>query len=435
MLLLKHKLFAIAIFGMILFIANFELFCILHEIKLKKIKQKTVDLDKTSKSTVICLIIWQINDKIKAEKSKGSIKMKKILFAAYSLDIGGIEKALVSLSNQLQQKGYEVTIVLEKKQGIFLKEINPKIQIIEYAPNKSKNKLKRKMINLLKRIKFILQYKNRFDFSASFATYSNMASFVSRTASKNSCLWGHADYLSLFDNQEEKVREFFEEKKYNQFKTIVFVSKEGKDSFVKIFPEMKEKTIVCNNLIEAEKIQKMAKESIELKKDKEKFTFLNVGRHDEKQKKLTRIINAAKKIKEEKYKFKILLVGDGPDNQKYKELVKKEKLEDVIVFLGKKQNPYPYFEIADCVVLSSDYEGYPVVFLESFVLNKPMITTKVSDYEEVEQGYGMVAEKTDEDIYQKMKQMLEEGFTIENQFDSKKYNEEIIKKIERIING
>ena len=78
------------------------------------------------------------------------------------------------------------------------------------------------------------------------------------------------------------------------------MSKEGKDSFVKIFPEMKEKTIVCNNLIEAEKIQKMAKESIELKKDKEKFTFLNVGRHDEKQKKLTRIINAAKKIKEEK---------------------------------------------------------------------------------------------------------------------------------------
>lgn len=361
--------------------------------------------------------------------------MKKILFAANSLDIGGIEKALVSLSNQLQQKGYEVTIVLEKKQGVFLKEINPKIQIIEYAPNESKNKLKRKMINLLKRIKFILQYKNKFDFSASFATYSNMASFVSRTASKNSCLWGHADYLTLFDNQEEKVRKFFEEKKYSQFKTIVFVSKEGKESFVKIFPEMKEKTIVCNNLIEDEKIKEMAKESIELKKDKEKFTFLNVGRHDEKQKKLTRIIKAAQKLKEEKYEFKILLVGDGPDTQNYKELVKKEELEEVISFLGKKKNPYPYFQLADCVVLSSDYEGYPVVFLESFVLNKPIITTKVSDYEEVEQGYGIVAEKTEEDIYQKMKQMLEEGFTIEKQFDSKKYNEEIIKKIERIING
>lgn len=361
--------------------------------------------------------------------------MKKILFSAYSLDIGGIEKALVSLTNRLQEKGYEITIVLEKKQGIFLEEISPKIHIIEYTPDESKNIIKRKIKNLIKRIKFSMKYKNKFDFSACFATYSNVASFVSRTASKNSCLWGHADYLTLFDNQKEQVKKFFQEKKYNQFKNVVFVSKEGKESFVKIFPEMKEKTIVCNNLIEDEKIKEMAKESIELKKDKEKFTFLNVGRHDEKQKKLTRIIKAAKKLKEEKYKFKILLVGDGPDNQKYKELVEKEKLEDIIVFLGKKQNPYPYFEIADCVVLSSDYEGYPVVFLESFVLNKPMITTKVSDYEEVEQGYGIVAEKTDEDIYQKMKQMLEEGFTIENQFDSKKYNEEIIKKIERIING
>lgn len=361
--------------------------------------------------------------------------MKKILFSAYSLDIGGIEKALVSLSNRLQKTGYKVTIVLEKKQGIFLKEINPQIQIIEYAPSESKNKLKRKTINLLKRIKFIMQYKNKFDFSASFATYSNMASFVSRTASKNSCLWGHADYLTLFDNQEEKVREFFKEKKYNQFKTIIFVSKEGKESFVKIFPEMKEKTIVCNNLIEDEKIKEMAKESIELKKDKEKFTFLNVGRHDERQKKLTRIITAAKKLKEENYEFQILLVGDGPDNQMYKDLVKKEKLEDIILFLGKKQNPYPYFQIADCVVLSSDYEGYPVVFLESFILNKPIITTKVSDYEEVEQGYGIVAEKTKEDIYKKMKQMIENGFKIEKQFNSKKYNQEIIEKIERIING
>lgn len=359
------------------------------------------------------------------------LKMKKILFAAYSLDIGGIEKALVTLVNELQKRKYEITLVLEKKQGIFLKEINPKIHIIEYSPNESRNRLKRKIINGIKRIKFILQYKNKFDFSACFATYSNSASFVSRTASKNSCLWGHADYLTLFENQEEKVKRFFEEKKYKQFKQVVFVSQEGKESFIKIFPEMKEKTMVCNNLINAQKIKEMAEEKIDFKK--EVFTFLNVGRHDEKQKKLTRIIEAAKQLKEENYQFKVLFVGDGPDNTMYKELVKKERLEDVILFFGKKQNPYPYFKIADCVILSSDYEGYPVVFLESFILNKPIITTKVSDYKEVEQGYGILAEKTEKDVYDKMKQMLEEGFKIQKQFDSKKYNEEIIKKIEKII--
>ena len=135
--------------------------------------------------------------------------MKKLLFAAYSLDIGGIEKSLVTLSNYLQEKEYEVTIVLEKKQGTFLKELNKNIKVIEYKPDESKNILKRKIKNLWNRLKFIVKYKNKFDFSASFATYSISSSFISRTASKNTCLWGHADYLTLFDNCETEMKEFF----------------------------------------------------------------------------------------------------------------------------------------------------------------------------------------------------------------------------------
>ena len=43
--------------------------------------------------------------------------MKKILFAAYSLDVGGIETSLVTLLNYLSSKQYEITLVLEKKQA------------------------------------------------------------------------------------------------------------------------------------------------------------------------------------------------------------------------------------------------------------------------------------------------------------------------------
>lgn len=357
--------------------------------------------------------------------------MKKILFAAYSLDLGGIEKALVTLANTLQEKEYDVTIVLEQIKGVFLDDLNKNIKLIEYRPSETKNILKRKIANLLKRIKFVMKYRNKFDFSACFATYSNSSAFVARKASKNNCLWGHADYLTLFENNVEDMKKFFEEKKYNKFKHIVFVSKEGQESFSKVFPEMKNKTIVCNNLIDSKKITKMSKEKIDIDKDSEKVTFVNVGRHEEKQKKLTRIIMAAKKLKEEDYNFKILFVGDGPDTERYKELVKSEKLEDVIIFLGKKKNPYPYYRISDCVILSSDYEGYPVVFLESFVLEKPIITTKVSDYEEVE-GRGLIAEKSEEGIYEKMKIFIENGFKIEKKFDADLYNENIIKTIERL---
>ena len=345
--------------------------------------------------------------------------MKKLLFAAYSLDLGGIEKALVTLVNKLQEKEYEITIVLEKKQGIFLEELNKNIQIIEYRPSENKNKLKRKITNLFKRIKFIREYKNKFDFSACFATYSNVAAFVARTASKNSALWGHADYTTLYQNNIKEVKQFFQEKKYQKFKHIIFVSQEGKNAFIKIFPKMEERTIVCNNLIEYKKIKELAEESVDWKKDKNKVTFVNVGRHEERQKKLTRLIRAAKKLKENKQQFQILLIGDGPDHQKYQKMVEKEKLEDVISFLGKKKNPYPY-------------EGYPVVFLESFILNRPIITTKVSDYKEVENQYGIVTEKNEKSIYEAMKTFIEKGFTMQTKFDANQYNEEIIKKLEQI---
>ena len=67
--------------------------------------------------------------------------------------------------------------------------------------------------------------------------------------------------------------------------------------------------------------------------------------------------------------------------------------------------------------------------------NKPLITTKVSDYKEVEDGRGYTTTKDTKDIYEKMKLFIEKGYKISNVFDSKKYNEEIYKKIERLIEG
>lgn len=357
--------------------------------------------------------------------------MKKLLFSAYSLDVGGIEKALVTLLNELQKKDYEITLVLEKKEGIFLKDLNSKIRVITYTPNNDENLLKRKFINLLKQIKFAFKYKNKFDFAGSFATYSNSSSFVARTASKNSCLWGHSDYLKVFEGNTDKMKEFFEEKKCKKFKHIIFVSRKGKKSFTSVFPKMEKRTILCNNLINNRRIEELSNEKIETEKE-EITTFLNVGRHDEKEKRLSRIIECAEKLKRNGYKFRILFVGDGKDSEKYKEMVKKYNLEEQIIFFGKKSNPYPYFKISDCVILTSDYEGYPVVFLESMILNKPIITTKVSDYEEIEGKFGYTTTKKIEDIYEKMKMFIENGFEIKEKFDVEKYNKNILEKLEKI---
>mgnify|MGYP004663053573 CR=1 FL=1 len=356
--------------------------------------------------------------------------MKKILFSAYSLDVGGIETALITLLKNIHSK-YEITICLEKKEGIFLQDIPKDIKIITYKPNNNKIKLIRKGINFLKQQIFKIKYKNKFDFAACYATYSYSASFVSRTASSNNALWVHNDYMSFYENDIEKYKKFFEKTKAREFKKIIFVSEHDKNIFIDNFQELKEKCIYCNNLINYKKIEQKATEPCDDFKQKSNIvTFINLWRHDEKQKRLTRIINAAKKLNQEGYIFRVIFVGDGPDNELYK---KEAKDVSNIIFLGKKSNPYPYLEKSDCLLMSSDFEGYPVVFIESLILGKPIITTNVSDSKKDIKGkYGIVVEKTENGVYEGMKQYIEKGFNMEK-FNPKEFNEKIIEKLEQII--
>lgn len=357
--------------------------------------------------------------------------MKKLLFAAHSLGLGGIETALITLLEELVKKEYEITLVLEKKEGIFLDTLNKKIKVIEYTPSNNKIVPVRKFLNLCKQLKFKLKYKNKFDFAAAYATYSLSNGFVARTASQNSALWVHIDYLTKNENDEAKTRNYYKELKSEEFNKIVFVSKESRDNFLKLFPHCKEKAIYCNNLIDGKKILEKSEEKIQESKQ-ETITFVNIGRHDEKQKRLTKLIEAAEMLKKDGLDFRILFVGDGQDSKLYKEMVKNKKLEDTIIFLGKKKNPYPYYKISNCVVLTSDYEGYPVVFLESMILKKPIITTKVSDYEQIEGKFGVVTTKNVNDIYIAMKNFIQNGFEIKEEFNYQKYNEEILQNLEKL---
>ena len=179
--------------------------------------------------------------------------MKKILFSAYSLDVGGIETALVTLLKYLV-KDYDITLVLEKKQGLFLEDLPKQIKIITYTPNGIKIRIIRKTINFIKQTMFKIKYKNKFDFSADFATYSMPASFVARVASKNNAIWIHNNYMNFYDNDIIQYRKFFNSLKIKDFKKIVFVSDLDKKVFIAQFPELAKNAIVCNNLIDYEKI-------------------------------------------------------------------------------------------------------------------------------------------------------------------------------------
>ena len=97
-------------------------------------------------------------------------------------------------------------------------------------------------------------------------------------------------------------------------------------------------------------------------------------------------------------------------------------------------NPYPYFKISDCVILTSEYEGYPVIFTEAKLLEKPIITTNVSDSEiDIKNKYGIVVEKNVESIKNAMEVFIKEGYNIKERFKPEQFNKNIVEKLEKLL--
>ena len=359
------------------------------------------------------------------------MKKKKILIASYNLDFGGIETSLINLIKNINLKKYDVTLVLEEIKGAFLKGVPSNIKIKEYKVSNNKNVFVRKFVNLLKRIKWMLFNYKRYYASICYATYSGPCGFVARTSSRNKILFIHSNYYQAYDKDENKIRAFFDNRKIEKYNHIVFVSNESKKDLCKIYPSIKKKSVTINNLIDYERILKLSEKKINYKKTIKKI-FLFVGRLDESSKRLTLLLEVAKKCMEENVKALFWIVGSGPDEKMYKDIVKNNNLDNVI-FYGTKKNPYPYMKTCDYLILTSRYEGFPVVYNEAIILEKPIITTiDVSDdYISIPNRFGYVV--NEKNIYDKVKELSKTKEKIKETVDYNTLNKKRINLIEQIM--
>ncbi len=297
-------------------------------------------------------------------------KKKDILFAGKNLEIGGIEVAQVNLLNNLDSKKYNITLILEEKKGSLLSKLNKNVTVKELRVSSFKISIIRKIINATRKLIFkVFNYQN-YDFSCCYTTYSFSCNKVAKIASINNAFYVHSDYSYIY-KKEQEFREFFDSRKVFEYKHIIFVSNESRKSFLKYYEELKDKTIVLNNFINIKEIVNKSTEKITEKKQKNKMLFVYVGRLDDNSKKLKRAIDLTNNLPN----IELWIIGDGPDKEMYISYSKKLGLENNVIFMGKKNNPYPYMKVADFIILTSDYEGFPVTYLEALALNKKIITT------------------------------------------------------------
>lgn len=363
---------------------------------------------------------------------------KKILFMVSSMNIGGVEKSLLSLLSVIPKDKYDITVLTLEKKGGFLdyipsyitveetawfKEIKPiimespqrtikkylkenkvfKIPTFIYSYYKSKNTDNRYIYykNILKSIP---ENEGEYDVAIAYAGPTEIidAYITHKVKAKKKIGWVH------FDISKHKINEKLYENLYEKFDKIFTVSNEANKKLNEIIPSTVNKSEVLLNIISKELINEMAKEDINFDNEFNGIKIVTVGRLS-KEKGQDLAIKALANLKKGGYKVRWYCVGEGNSREEYESLIKDNKLEEDFILLGATPNPYPYIKNSDIYVQTSRHEGYCLTLAEAKCLCKPIVTTNFTGaYEQIEHGInGLIVPLNEDYIYKNVKYIMD----------------------------
>lgn len=131
--------------------------------------------------------------------------------------------------------------------------------------------------------------------------------------------------------------------------------------------------------------------------EKKKKEIIFVGRLDYSQKRAFRLVEVWSQLEYLFPDWVLTIVGDGPEADDLKQMARNLELER-INFKGF-QHPRPYYERASILILTSEFEGFPLVLAEcmSFGVVPVVYGSFSAVYDIIEDGKdGIVIPKTDE---------------------------------------
>src|SRR6185312_3013105 len=104
---------------------------------------------------------------------------------------------------------------------------------------------------------------------------------------------------------------------------------------------------------------------------------------------------------------KLLLVGYGPLRAELEALKDELGLGGVAFLVGPYANPFAIVAAADCFVLSSNYEGQPMVILEAAIMGLPIVSVDFNSIHDALPGDGIhIVAQDDEALAQGMRDFL-----------------------------
>ena len=332
--------------------------------------------------------------------------MKRVLIASFDMEVGGVERSLISMLNNFNYENNEVDLKLYSHTGDFMSFLTDKVNLLDenyrYSTFRKSigetlkegdyflgiarilakyiAKIKGRLNNINEvgyyqmqlMWKYALPFLPRLDKEYDVAiSYLWPHYFVAeKVKARRKIAWIHTDYSTIETDIPIDL------KMWNKFDYIMAVSEECKNAFLKKYPSLESKIKVMENITSPEFIRKMAQEDIEEKIiNDNSFKLVSVARLSH-AKGIDNAVRALRVLHDRGLTdVKWYVVGYGGDEEMIRNLIKENNLEDSFILLGKKINPYPYIKMADLYVQPSRYEGKAVTVGEAQIIGKPVIIT------------------------------------------------------------
>ncbi len=368
--------------------------------------------------------------------------MKKIIFGITSLTLGGAERVLVDLANELSKdEEYKITILSIYGQGELEKQVSAKVEI-QHIYEQSYNqlsKIKQKIIAplsiLIGKRKIYKKYiKNKYDIEISFLEGPATRIFACGKEKNKKIAWVHNDISKVFGQGiKARLKRKIDEKLYEKFSKLIFVSKNNLGIFKQTYKNNNAEKQVIYNYIDSKKVKEKSEIQTEIEFKENSTNLLTVARLVP-QKALDRLIRVHSKLINEGIKHNMYVIGEGPEKENLQQLIKENNCEETIKLLGKKENPYPYMKKVDYICLLSQFEGYGMVLEEAKILNKYILITDTAAKEAVEKyPKSQVFENSEEGIYKGLKNILTMPQESNEENDTKYNNTQIIEQVKQIL--
>ena len=332
---------------------------------------------------------------------------KNILISIYDMEIGGAERSLINMLETFDYDKYNVDLLILNHTGDFINLIPNKVNVLPQigkytvfrksirqciqegyflapfirivskyiAGRKSKQRQFKEgsgyiqMQLVSKYVSYFLpKQKKKYDFAISYAWPHDI--LVDNVKADKKVAWIHTDYSTLeIDNEIDLTM-------WSKFDYVASISEECTNAFLTVYPSLKEKILLIENITSPEFIRKMADNVVDInKEDNCTFNIVSVGRLSY-AKGFDRAIKALKILHDKGFNnIKWYVIGYGSDEATLKELIEKNDLEDSFILLGKQANPYPYMKACDLYVQPSRYEGKAVTVTEAKILERPILIT------------------------------------------------------------